>query len=328
MQQSELKDAELPDGWEYVGYEPYGQRVDVLRAHARGGNPHSKITYFAGFKPDPSDFQSRRIEAYQRAGYEIDFVLMPEVGNRTDYFDEYAWHLSGILLDSPPSGHFVDDTHHFVYANSISGRSLVRSFFDDRFARDIGKDYTGAVTSAAHFRCPFEEKTGLNLAYKIYAYLNWNKRNGEGALDWALPLTHQLKSVIKGGTGKNADYVSSFSVEQSPTHGQVLSSVWSGKDLYDELEQLDVPQATLDFPIVMLAGTDDFVTACSPVKSMSEKINAHYLEVNANHNLSLQSRQAQNFVLYHMGKAAIARDREKHLSIYHGASEVVRTEPA
>ncbi len=219
--------------------------------------------------------------------------------------------LSGILLDRHPDGHFVDNTHHYIFANSISGRSFVRSLFDEPFANNIGHDYTGGIISAAHFSSPFRDSKALNLVYPPYARLFWNFQNGQAPLDWALPAVHKVKSFIKNGTEENANYIAHFSKEGSPTHGQIMSSIWSGEALERELSQKEAPQAAIDFPLVMFAGSEDFVSKKSSIQNLAEKLGAEFMELNANHDLSLQSRNAQNFAFFHMCKAAIERDIAK-----------------
>lgn len=286
----------LSNGWSRVPYAFEGQGFDIFRAHAQGDNPHTKITFFTGLKATAADYNIPRIHAFQRAGFEIDFV--PLIDESDNYFDRHVARVRGILRDSPPMGHFKGDLHHYIFGHSMGARSVLVNFMDEAFVEDICSDYTGFAFFAPHITSSFRKNPILRNVQKLAAQ--------------ALPrsaVALKTGARLQAMTRKDPDgseYFKSFT--NLPTDLQILRSTQEGEAFQREIRERGFPRAIEQMAISVVAGREDEVSDFDAAKELSKSLSASFYGFEAGHDL-FKKRDVRRIVLQDMKSAAAARQR-------------------
>ncbi len=292
-----------PDSWEYKGYAPDGIDSQLIRAHAEG-DVKRKISYFAGFKYSLGDMNVRRIHALQRLGTEIDIYQLPNPDRGPISFARNKALLREALVDDPPDGHRHRDVPHFVFSHSLSGRALIENMLSPRFAHHFHQDYAGGVLIAPHVISPYSKNAVLNAIQSSRIRRHPDKSFGELKTDYMLSLWAGIKKRTPFVKDRDRIIIDQYLPRQraSITLAQIGQATATGKDLFARLTEKGVPEDARQAPLMMIAGTLDFISDADAIKETAKMFDAKYQDMAVYHHPFIQSRRIRTAVMSWMGE--------------------------
>lgn len=287
-----------PDSWEYKGYAPDDIDSRLIRAHAHG-DVKRKISYFAGFKFKLDDMNVRRMHALQRLGTEIDIYQLPNPDRGPISFARNKALVREALLDDPPDGHRHRDVAHFVFSHSLGGRAFMENMLTARFARNFRQNYAGGVMIAPHVISPYSKNVVLNAVQSSRIRRHPDSSFGELRTDYMLSLWASLKKKTPFVKNRDRILVDQYlpSRKQTITLGQIGQATATGKVLYERLMDEGAPHDAKASPLMMIAGTLDYISDSEAVEAASQVFEADYEELDVYHHPFIQSRRIRSAVM-------------------------------
>lgn len=297
-----LHDKDLPRNWEKIQYTPLGFDVGCIRAHAKG-SPQSKVTFITGFKADLDIYNAPHIHALQRSGVEIDIIPLPDPGMQTGFLKDYKKIIRSVLKDSPiDQNERTNNIPHFIFAHSIGARGVLSNGLDESFAKHLNEKYAGAVLIGTHIVSPYREKQLTSFLYNSYCQKYSDKLYGQAPLDWIHPIPGLIKKAFHSAIDKIQkapvdDFFEDVNQYNSGiTHGQVFYSNSEGESLLNRMRNSDIPLSIQKFPILLLAGTKDFVSSVDSIREISKIYNAKFYEFDCFHHPFFEHNDARNII--------------------------------
>ena len=254
------------------------------------------------------DYDTHQVRALQRSGVEIDIILLPNPGPQIGYLHDNKEIVRDLLTNNPPSDGLKLGIPNFIFGHSLGGRAFIANMLNEEFAEEINDNYAGAVLISPHFSSPYRSTPVLNTIYNTYCRMFSEKSYGEAPLDWVMSATEKFRNMIKTGGKEEClreDYQEKSKATISPittqntatTHGQILYSNIEGERLWEKIQRNGAPEASCDFPMVMLGGSKDFVSSKNHIIDVAREFDAAFYEFDSYHNPFLESKEAQTLIM-------------------------------
>lgn len=277
---------EIPDHWEYKDFHPAGIPTGIVRANSAHDEVRTKITYFLGFKARAKDYNTPQVRALQRMGCEIDFVPLPDPGKQTGYLQDYKKIVRDTLLSSNQGTEQAHKIPHFIFGHSLGGRAIIANMLHEDFAEHVRDNFAGIILVSPHIASPYKSKPLVNALYSTYCRIFHDVSYPNAPFD----------RFFAGNTKKEGKNTPLVQDENAITHGQIDYSNRETRDLMGKIERHHISEHASLFPMLMIGGTQDFVSSKEEISIIAETFDADFLEFDVGHNAFISSKDARTAI--------------------------------
>jgi hypothetical protein len=268
-----------PSYWQRIPCRVNGTDVTHICGHVPDARAH--VTVLTGLKATAA-YYVRPLRALNRFGISFDVFNLSDPGTRTGFLDEHSAIAEHALFGEKQQS---SDIPNFFIAHSAGGLHATKLLLEPETAQRIAAQYDGAILLDPFFT--HSSNPVIRALYNAHATINAEKMHGEALVD-------RLYTVFQRMRGEPPVRSSKGPVQ----HRQNLEMIRAGSKLLKEARAKGFPQATLDLPITVVVGKNDFVACPVAATQIGGLMGADVRCFrDAWHNPLLESQHAQRFVL-------------------------------